>query len=348
MRKNTTLIIIAVIIIAAGGSCKNRQETVGETANSAVKVLTDTVKLTSVTIPVTASGLLSTETEVKLSFKTGGLIGSLPVREGQTMKKGDLIGSLDLSEVNSMVNQYRLALEKTERDLARAKNLYADSVATLEMLQNAQTAHDMAQSMLNASVFNRDKSVITAPADGKVLRKLAERGEITGSGHPVVLFAPTGGEWVISSGLSDKNIVRVAVGDSALVTLDAFPGILFSGVVVETGTFADPYTGTFTVKTAIADADERFRTGMTGKVSMVPASPGKLITVPLTVLTDTGNDAAYICLVTGGSWRKTRIITGEITGDRIVVREGLAEGDIYITEGMKYLTPGCSIQIVNQ
>jgi RND family efflux transporter MFP subunit len=247
-----------------------------------------------------------------------------------------------------MVNQYRLALEKTERDLARAKNLYADSVATLEMLQNAQTAHDMAQSMLNASVFNRDKSVITAPADGKVLRKLAERGEITGSGHPVVLFAPTGGEWVISSGLSDKNIVKVAVGDSALVTLDAFPGKSFRGLVVETGTFADPYTGTFTVKTAITDPDERFRTGMTGKVSIDPASAGKLITVPLNVLTDTGNDAAYIYLVTGGSWKKTRIITGEITGDMIVVREGLAEGDIYITEGMKYLTPGCSIQIVNQ
>ena len=348
MRNITTIILVTIFAVLTLLSCKQNDRIRQEKATNTVNVLTDTVRLSPVVIPVTASGLLSTQTEVKLSFKTGGVINSFPVRDGQSIAKGTLIASLDLSEINSVVHQYELALAKAERDLQRLENLYADTVATLEMLQNGRTARDVAQSMLNISLFNRSKSVIRAPADGMVLKKLAEDGEITGSGYPVVLFAPSDGVWVVSSGLSDKDIVKVAPGDSAAITIDAFPGTSFPGIVYETGTFADPYTGTFTVKTAIAEPDSRFRTGMTGRISIIPMHAGELVSVPLNAITDAGEGVAYIYLVQGNSYSKTRIVTGEIAGDRIIVREGLSAGDVYISEGMAYLTPGCTLNIINR
>jgi len=348
MRHISTIIVVTILTVATSLSCKQNGQTRPEKATSTVNVLTDTVRLTPIVIPVKASGLLSTQTEVKLSFKTGGVIGSFPVREGQSVKKGSLIASLDLSEINSVVHQYELALAKAGRDLQRLENLYADTVATLEMLQNGRTARDVAQSMLNISLFNRSKSVIRAPADGMVLKKLAEEGEITGSGYPVVLFAPSDGVWVVSSGLSDKDIVKVATGDSATITIDAFPGTSFPGTVYETGSFADPYTGTFTVKTAIAEPDPRFRTGMTGRISIIPAHTGESVSVPLNAITDAGEGVAYIYLVRGNSYSKVRVVTGEIAGDRIIVKEGLTAGDVYISEGMAYLTPGCTLNIINR
>lgn len=348
MKKNTipTLIIMVAVILSV--SCNRNVKERPTEATATVNVITDTVTLSAIQIPVTASGLLSTQTEVKLSFKTGGVISTIPVREGQAIKKGDPIASLDLSEINGVVQQYELALAKAERDLQRLENLYADTVATLEMLQNGRTARDMAQSMLSISQFNRSKSVIKAPANGMVLKKLAEEGEITASGYPVVLFAPSDGVWVVSSGLSDKDIVKVSTGDSAVITIDAFPGTNFAGTVYETGTFADPYTGTFTVKTAINTPEKRFRTGMTGKISIIPSNTEESVSVPLNVITDTGEGLAYIYLVKGHSHVKTRIVTGEIAGGRIIVREGLAVGDVYISEGMTYLTPGCSLNIINR
>lgn len=348
MKNSIPILIITFVSITMAVGCTGRGESGAGMAVDTVMISTDTVRASQMAIPVITSGLLATETEVKLSFKTGGLIGSLPVREGQSLKKGELIASLDLSELNSVVNQYRLAQEKAERDLRRAQNLFADSVTTLETLQNAKTAHEMATSMLEASLFNLEKSVIKAPTGGKVLKKLAEKGEITGAGHPIVLFAPDNGEWIISSGVSDKNIVRIETGDSATVKLDAFPEFAFTGTVTETGSFADPYTGAFTVKTSVNDPDKAFRTGMTARVTIIPSRKEKMITVPVTILSDTGNDAAYVYLLTGGSWNKTRVITGEITGDRIVVREGLKEGDVFITEGMSYLTPGCIVKPANR
>jgi RND family efflux transporter MFP subunit len=338
------LIAMAIAAVSCGRSRNGRPEA----SPPSVNVMTDTIRLTSAAIPVITTGLLSTETEMKLSFKSGGLIGSFPVREGESVKKGELIASLDLTEISSAVNQYRLALEKAERDLSRAENLYADSVATLEMLQNARTARDLARASLTAATFNRDRAVITATTSGKVLKKLAERGEVTGAGHPVVLFAPDDGEWVMVSGVSDKNIVKITEGDSAKVTLDAFPGKSFRGVVRETGAFADPWTGTYTVKTTVIEPVPAFRTGMTGKIKIYPPPMENTIIIPLRVLTDTGDGAAYIYLVANGSWKKQRIITGEMTGEGIVVRSGLEPGDIFITEGMSYLAPGVTLNIINR
>ena len=338
-----TLYALAIILTL---SCRRGTAEREETASNIVNVMTDTARLSPVAFAITAPGSLSTETELKLSFKTSGIIGSFPGAEGKALRKGDLIASLNLSEINSIVRQYELALDKAVRDLTRATNLYADSVATLETLQNARTARDMAQSMLNNALFNRDMSVIRAPSDGKVLKKLAASGEIISAGHPVVLFAPSDGEWVVSSSVSDKNIIKIKTGDSATVTLDAFPATTFTGRVYETGSLADHFTGTYMVKVSVTNPDSRFRTGMTGRISIIPSEKENHITVPLNVLTDTGDEAAYIYLADGNTYRKVRVGTGEIISDRIVIRHGLSPGDIFVTEGMAYLTPGCTINII--
>jgi RND family efflux transporter MFP subunit len=338
---------LPAFIIILTLSCHRQSSERKETSSNIVNVITDTARLSPVVFDISAPGALSTETELKLAFKTGGVIGSLPVNEGKALKKGDLIASLNLSEINSIVRQYELALDKATRDLTRATNLFADSVTTLETLQNARTARDVAHSMLNNALFNRDMSVIRAPSEGKVLKKLAASGEIIAAGYPVVLFAPSDGGWVVTSSVSDKNIIKIKTGDSAVVTLDAFSGTTFSGRVYETGAMADYYTGTYMIKIAITDSDIRFRTGMTGRIRIIPSEYEYHITVPLHVLTDTGDEAAYIFLVDGDTYRKVRIGTGEIIRDRIVVSHGLSPGDVFITEGMSYLTSGCTINIIN-
>ncbi len=61
-------------------------------------------------IPVRATGLLSTTTEMKLSFKTGGIIKQINVREGRSVRRGEVLAVLDLSEVKAQVNQARIGL----------------------------------------------------------------------------------------------------------------------------------------------------------------------------------------------------------------------------------------------
>ena len=119
-------------------------------------------------IPVVTTGLLGTAREMKLSFKTGGIIKEIKVREGQSCTKGEVLASLDLSEISAQVNQARIASEKAYRDLNRARNLYRDSVVTLEQYQNARSAYELAKNQKDIADFNLRHSMIKAPSDGKI------------------------------------------------------------------------------------------------------------------------------------------------------------------------------------
>ena len=73
--------------------------------------------------PIIASGLLSSKSEMKLAFKTGGMIRRIYVQEGQSVSEGQLLAELDLSEIDAQVRQSKLSLEKSERDLEREEKI---------------------------------------------------------------------------------------------------------------------------------------------------------------------------------------------------------------------------------
>jgi len=101
-----------------------------ETDVTTVKLVT--VNTESVQDSILAAGLVTTEQEANLSFKIGGVIDRIYVREGQTVSQGELLASLKVTEINTQLDQANLALDKAQRDYSRAGNLYKDSVGTLE------------------------------------------------------------------------------------------------------------------------------------------------------------------------------------------------------------------------
>ncbi|MFX5789426.1 hypothetical protein ABTE25_20235, partial [Acinetobacter baumannii] len=84
--------------------------------------------------------------------------------------------------IESQLQQAKLAFEKAERDFARVKNLYQDSVATLEQYQNAKTGLDVAKRTVDLVQFNKQYTAIYAQADGFVTKKLANAGEVIAAG----------------------------------------------------------------------------------------------------------------------------------------------------------------------
>ncbi|MBK8884570.1 MAG: biotin/lipoyl-binding protein [Bacteroidales bacterium] len=107
-----------------------------------------------VTGSVQSSGQFTTDDETMLSFKTGGIVDRIYVKEGDKIRKGQLLATLDLTEISSQVNQSQIAYEKAARDYNRIENLQKDSVASLEQLQNSKTGLELAKQQLAAAKFN--------------------------------------------------------------------------------------------------------------------------------------------------------------------------------------------------
>ena len=131
------------------------------------KIFVKTAQVTKeeISLPIHTSGKLYSKTELKLSFKIAGIIEKILVEEGQKINKGQLLAKLDQSEISAQVMRAKSGFQKASRDLERVKRLYADSVATLEQMQDATTGFDIAKSNLKVAEFNLKHSAIYAPTD---------------------------------------------------------------------------------------------------------------------------------------------------------------------------------------
>ena len=238
-----------------------------------------------------------------------------------------------------------MALKKAERDYVRAGNLYRDSVATLEQFENAGTALEIARSNASIANFNLQYSTIRAPAYGKILKRIAESNEIIAPGHPVFLFASTGSEWVVRANLTDRDIVRVRMRDSAHVRFDAYPGEIFTGVISEIGTSADPYTGTYEVEIQMRRRPEKLVSGFIAKVDIYPAVLEKHVVIPVESLIDGTGLTGYVLVMKDQYPERRKILIRAVTDQGIVVREGLSPGEELIVEGAEYIKPGSKIKV---
>lgn len=341
MKPMINLMVLALFILY--GCRQTTKETISEI---------DRVKMTRVVyekmiFPIRSNGLVVPAKEIKLSFKTGGIIAELYVDNGATVKKGELLASLDLSEIDAQVSQIKNGYEKALRDYNRANNLYADSVVTLEQLQNAETAMNVAKANLEIATFNRNHAAIYAPDEGVILKRLVESNEMIAAGYPVFLFGTKGKYWKIKAGLADKDYVRTKAGDSAKVTFDVYPGIDFYATVSRVGESANPYTGTFEVELDIQPASYRLASGFVAGIEIFPARVDTFYRIPVEALVEAEGQSGYVYAVTDSSTaKKIKVQIAGIFGSSVAISDGLGSIDEIVTDGAAYLTDGAPVIIV--
>ena len=110
--KNKLSYLVLLIIFLSGCQGNNQQEK----RTRPIKINVHEVDYRPYAFPVHSSGKLVSETESKLSFKTGGIIANIFVEEGETVRKGQTLAALNLSEIKARKRKADLALEKARRD----------------------------------------------------------------------------------------------------------------------------------------------------------------------------------------------------------------------------------------
>ncbi len=349
MKLQRTLTLIALLGLAAG--CSRKEAASGNVPETSTPVVTAQVVRQPLATPVAGSGVLASKKEARLSFKTAGIIAGIRVDEGQTVRKGQVLATLNLTEINSQVAQARNNLDKARRDMERVQRLYADSAATLEQMQNATTGYEVASSALTSVRFNQQYSVITAPEDGRILRRMMEEGELATAGKEVFLFAgsSSGDGWIVRTGIADRDMVKLKIGDQAKLTLDAWPGETFPAMISEIAAAADPVNGTFEVELKVHPQGKKLVTGLVAKVEIFPSGQPEMLVVPIEALTEADGDrgSVYTLDAAGTGVQKRSVRTASIYGDVVAVREGLKEGATVITGGTAYLTEGARVKVVN-
>lgn len=301
-------------------------------------------------VSISCTGTLFTENQAQLAFKSGGVIDKILVREGDSFSKGQLLAQLNTTEIEAGLNQAKLAQEKAARELQRVSNLLRDSVTTLEQWQDAQTMLQLASEQVNALQFNKKFAFIYAPKAGFVVQKMANVGEITAGGSPILSIAETGKEsWVLKVGLSDQDWTNVEIGNPASVTLDAYPHQLLTGKVIRKSKSSDPSSGTFLVEIRINSSQIVPAQGMFGRAEIQTNVRKTYQSIPYEALIEADGSTAYVFVPAGnGRVKKQSILIGEFDQHQVKVLSGLNNITEIIIGNAAFLNSQSTIRIIKQ
>lgn len=288
---------------------------------------------------IATNGIVATKDEMRLSFKVAGVIKKIYVEEGQTVRKGERLAEIELTEIDAQVAQVRALAEKAQRDLDRGERLYADQVISLEQLQDLRTQASLQKSQLQGVEFNRGYSVIAAPQDGVVLRKLSQERELVPAGQAIVVIGARDRGYIVRAALSDREVVQLKLGDPAQIIMDAYPGRTIEGTVSEIANAADEKSGMFPVEIRFGSTPVPLASGLVAKLRVHPASAREaaLTYVPISSVVEGDRDRASVFVMVGDRVKRREVQVAFIDPAGVAVSAGLQPGEKVVTEGSLYL-----------
>lgn len=393
--KRKTLIIIGVIavvlvvVLVAG----KKAGWFGDSANVEEVEITKIEPL-EIVETVAATGKIQPELEVALSSEVSGEIIELPVVEGQLVEKGDLLVRINpdiyqsslqrsqagLQNVRANYAQAEASLRQAQATHERNKTLFEKGIISKAEWDRIVADYEVAQASKNAAFYSMQSAAATvneatdnlartsifSPMRGTISKLNVELGErVVGTqqmaGTEIMRVANLANMEVVVD-VNENDIVKVAVGDSTIVEVDAYLKREFKGVVTEIsnsaieGLTADQVTN-FKVKVRIMESSYEdlmegkpenyspFRPGMTATVDIITRRKPNVIGVPISAIviksdTTSGGQGSVIrgsgekyeaVFVKDGTTAKLRKVKTGIQDDRnIEIISGLEKGETVI------------------
>ncbi len=294
------LLLIVVMLLVILGS---KREPV-------FSVQTEKVSRRVITQTVTATGKIYPEVQVVITPEVSGEIISLPVKEGVNVHKGDVLMKIKPDIYIAMRGQAQATLssasassERSESELKRSRELYAKGLISSSELEQASTnyhvakaGYDQAAEALKQADENLNKTTIYAPMEGTVSELNVELGErVLGTSQfqgTTVMTVADLSKMEARVDVGENDIVLIALGDTARISVDAYKDRKLNGIVYEIGNTAKT-TGlgtqeevtNFTVKIRIVDKDVKLRPGMSMTAVVETQTKSNVIAVPIQSIT---------------------------------------------------------------
>lgn len=349
-----TLSVSLATLLAACG----KQEAVPEPVRA---VRTLTVTETGGVIEREFSADIRSRSESRLGFRVPGKVSRRLVELGQSVRAGQVLGQLDPQDLRLQQDAARAGLAAAEAnaaqaasDLKRFTELKAQgfiSEAELERRATAQRGAEasLRQARAQAGVQGNQASyaALVADAPGVITAVDLEPGQVVNAGTPVLTLAHDGPRDAVFSVPEDLGqTVRPLVGKPGAIKVRRWGSTEWVPATVrEMAAAADTVTRTFLVKADVGKASG-FELGQSASVAFsTPLRVAGGVRVPLHALTERdGRSAVWVLDARSMTVKPQPVATADITGNIVLISQGLAPGQEIVTAGAHTLSPGQKVR----
>ena len=315
----------------------------------------------SATLTVPGTVMSNAYRDTKMTALVGGVVRQVGVELGAQVTRSQplaVIFSAELADAQmkylaaeAMLNADHQKLERTQRLVA----LGAASRQELEEITAIHTGHETEvgaarQRLLLLGLGPDDVSRLTdashvvsevtvrAPADGVVIARGVNPGQVVGAGQELFTVTDLSTVWVIGD-LYEKDSPVVRVGSEATVTVPATPGAPLRGRVAYIDPRVDPATRTAKVRVEMSNTGRDLRLGMYVTLSFESRAGEHVTLVPRDAVQAVGNRNVVYVLMEGGEGRfaERTVKLGAALGESLEVLDGVKPGELVVTAGSFFL-----------
>lgn len=302
--------------------------------------VTDMAMEGTFTTTVEAKGQLKPISASVVSPSVDGTVEQINVQAGQSVNEGDVLMTIKNDALDNAVSEAQRAVAAAQEDLNNAKAALAaaqaapatdgdgstapsDANANANAVSTAQRNLASAQATLEQATAKAAERTVKAPSSGNIVELNAKVGATVTGGMIMGEGDTSGGKrcmqiadlskMKVTVQVGEKDIAKIAVGQSANVTYPAFPDIVSQGTVTAIASVANSDSGsgsggsvTFNVDILIEAPDSRLKPGMTAEVSVVTEKLDDVVMVPTMALMTEDGEHYHVNVATDGEGKETR------------------------------------------
>lgn len=295
-----------------------------------------------------------------------GRLHDVLVRVGDRVAKGQPLATYDNLEAGELVAQLAIARADLERLLGQERNLARQtdrSRALAEIgavpkkeLEQASADQQSAQQSIKSQesviegilarlrrfgisqtdIQSTPITTITSPFAGVVTRQEASPGEVVESATALFTIADLSAVWVQAE-VYEKDLGRLRIGQSALITVDTYPNQPFKGKVTYVSDFLDPRTRTARVRCEVPNTGVRLKLDMYANVSLPTTFSRKTLAVPVGAIQEVGDKTVVFIRKTATQFEPRWVTAGNTVRDLVEISNGLKEGEPVVKAGAFHL-----------
>lgn len=292
-----------------------------------------------------------------LAFQIAGTLSELPVKDGQRITQGQVLAKLDARDFQSRYDAAKSTLETATLNFERGKKLVASGTIAQVHFDELRTKYEIAKSEEGIAAKALADTMMTAPFAGMIARVYVDNFQEVQAKEKIMTVQDIGDIDIIID-VPERDIInrpRIQEGlpegprklTDGYVVFDGIPNQQFDVMVKEYATEADPTTQTYQVRLSMkAPTNISLLPGMTANLIMKQQAGTGNMNIPAKAVAVDAQGQFYVWVVSDDlKISKVPVQVGEMMGDNIVIRSGLAAGQRVVVAGLPYLEEGMSVRL---
>jgi RND family efflux transporter MFP subunit len=285
------------------------------------------------------SGVVKENATISLSFRAGGQIQSIPVKEGQHVRRGQLLAQLDTKDYQIAVDNARVQLDQMHRQVERMKALYEGNAMNGNDYELATSKLELLELQLQNAENQLSYTRLTAPCDGYIQGVHREQSEMVGVGTPVISLVD-----------DRRREIQINVPSDVARDYDRYDGAYF----IHNG---QRYPLDIIAILHKADANQLYNVRLATSAPIRPgqsvdvyiearASENEVLTVPTgAVFEDAGK--SYVWVLKDNKLSRRAVTANKVDKNgKVIITSGLEITDEVVKAGVTHLTEGEIVRVV--